>query len=285
MPRRRHPSCRRLPRGCGAGPGGGGRARRGRRAAVRRRRRRHPARASRPPARLGPSREGRIQAAANDANTLARSCSGSAWATSTMSEVSMRASAAPETARPATKTVIVGASAETTCAATNRPMPHRSTGRGPTRSVQLPDHAMATVKVTRAAPIEAPKRDHPSRSRTTVGRIVMTARFSNAARVTRATIPTTTGRLARSRRRTGASGPLVEASVERLVGAAAGSGRSVEGAAVPEVVMHPSSDLKCTGGQVGTIGRWTGETCSRSARSPSARASRCRRCGSTRTAA
>ena len=75
---------------------------------------RHPARASIPPARLGPSRLGRIHAAANDANTLARRASGRAWATRTMSAVSMRASAAPETARPATNTAIVGASPETT---------------------------------------------------------------------------------------------------------------------------------------------------------------------------
>ena len=173
------------------------------------------------PARLGPSREGRIQAAAKEAKTLARNASGNAWATSTMSEVSMSASAAPEAARPATKTAIVGARAETTWASTNATIPQSSTGRGPERSVQPPDQAMAMVKVISGAPVDAPNSVQPSSWRTTVGRIVLTARFSNAARVTRATTPTTTGRLARESRRTGASGAWV-------------------GAAVPEVVMTPS---------------------------------------------
>ena len=173
------------------------------------------------PARLGPRSEGRIQAAANEAKTLARRASGSACATSTIRAVSMSASAAPDAARPATNTVMVGASAETTWATTKAAMPQSSTGRGPARSVQPPDHAIATVKVTRVAPVLAPNRAQPSSSRTTVGRIVLTARFSKAASVTRATMPTTTGRFARARRRTGASGAWV-------------------GAAVPEVVMTPS---------------------------------------------
>ena len=61
------------------------------------------------------------------------------------------------------------------------------------------------VKVTSGAPVEAPNSAQPSSSRTTVGRIVLTARFSKAARVTSATMPTTTGRLARDSRRTGSS--------------------------------------------------------------------------------
>ena len=123
----------------------------------------------------------------------------------------MSASAAPETARPATKTAIVGARAEITWATTNRVSPQSRTGRGPTRSVHPPDHAMATVKVTRVTPVEAPNSAHPSSSRTTVGRMVMTARFSKAARVTSAMMPTTTGRWARSSSRTGVS--VVGASV------------------------------------------------------------------------
>ena len=60
------------------------------------------------PARLGPRSDGRIHAAANEAKIFARSASGRAWATSTIRAVSMSASAAPEAARPATKTAMVG---------------------------------------------------------------------------------------------------------------------------------------------------------------------------------
>ncbi len=185
---------------------------------------RQPHRPSMAPARLGPRRDGRIQAAANEAKIFARSASGSAWATSTIRAVSMSASAAPEAARPTTKTPMVGASPDTTWATTNDAMPHSSTGRGPARSVQPPDQAIAMVKVTRVAPVDAPNRAQPSSSRTTVGRIVLTARFSKAARVTSATTPTTTGRFARASSRTGRSGV-----------SAAGVG-----VAVPEVVMIPS---------------------------------------------
>ena len=178
------------------------------------------------PARLGPRREGRIQAAANEAKILARRASGSAWATSTIRAVSMSASAAPDAARPTTKTDIVGARPETIWAMTKAAIPHSSTGRGPTRSVQPPDHAIAIVKVTRVAPVDAPNRAQPSSSRTMVGRIVLTARFSKAARVTSATTPTTTGRFARASSRTGPSGALAAAAAV--------------GAAVPEVVMFPS---------------------------------------------
>ncbi len=152
----------------------------------------------------------------------------------------MRASAAPETARPPTKIAIVGARAEMTCATTNRPRPQRSTGRGPTRSVQPPDQAMAMVNVTSVAPVDAPNRAHPSSSRTTVGRMVMTARFSKAARVTSAMTPMTTGRWARSSSRTGASpwGSLAWGSLAWRT--------SVTGAGVGAGGIRQCSNLKCT---------------------------------------
>ena len=134
----------------------------------------------------GPRSEGRIQAAAKEAKILARRASGRAWATSTIRAVSMSASAAPEAARPTTNTAMVGARPETTWARTKAAIPQSSTGRGPARSVQPPDHAIAMVKVTSVAPVEAPNRAQPSSSRTMVGRIVLTARFSKAARVTSA---------------------------------------------------------------------------------------------------
>ncbi len=210
---------------------------------------RQPHTASIAPARLGPRREGRIHAAANDAKIFARSASGRAWATSTISAVSMSASAAPEAVRPATNTAMVGASPDTTCATTNAAMPHSSTGRGPARSVHDPDQAIAMVNVTRVAPVEAPKRLQPSRSRTSVGRMVLTARFSKAASVTSATTPTTTGRFARASSRTGVSSVVVG---EALVGASMPGwavvgttvpGSAAVGPAVPEVVMPPSSNL------------------------------------------
>ena len=71
---------------------------------------------------------------------------------------------------------------------------------------------VATTKDTSGAALAAPNSHSPSRSRATVGRTVMVARFSKAPRVTSATAPTAKGRWARSRREAGRGGASVGGS-------------------------------------------------------------------------
>jgi hypothetical protein len=73
-------------------------------------------------------------------------------------------------------------------------MPVASPGTGPERSAHSPAIETPTTYDTIGAAEAAPNSDRPCRSCATDGRIVLVARFSNAARVTRETAAITNGR-------------------------------------------------------------------------------------------
>ena len=151
------------------------------------------------PVTTGPRTEGRIQAADTRANIRGRSVGCRTRATSTIRDTSMSASPAPLTSRPRTTTGIAQARPTSSWATANAATPVRRTGSGPRRSAQPPATASATRKLAAGAALASPNDASASKSRTTVGSAVPTARSANAARVTIATVPTESARWSRRR--------------------------------------------------------------------------------------
>ena len=151
------------------------------------------------PVTTGPSTDGRIQAADTSENICGRRAAGSTRATSTIRDTSISASAKPLTSRPATTTGIAHARPTSSWAAANAATPVRSTGSGPRRSAHAPATASATRKLAAGAALASPNDARLSKSRTTVGSAVPTARSANAASVTIATVPTDSARCSRRR--------------------------------------------------------------------------------------
>ena len=151
------------------------------------------------PVTTGPRTEGSTHAADTSENIRGRRAAGSTRATSTISDVSTSASPKPLASRPTTTTGIDHASPTSSWASPNVATPVRSTGSGPRRSAQAPATASATRKLAAGAALASPNEASASKSRTTVGRAVPTARSANAASVTMATVPTDSARCSRRR--------------------------------------------------------------------------------------